>query len=533
MKDAFIVPTVKNQTPLEGELSFGRLLCKADEEDFAFAKSFLGEYSDVEFSLTEVGENVTLAKNPLLAREEYSLVVEDKIFVEYKDELGLRNALSSLVQLLYREKEGYSVRRLRVIDKPDCAYRSILLDLARGLPTMQRFKEDLKRIALAKGNFVHLHLMDAEGICYQSQVIQASTIRGTEPYTVADLKEIVRFCKRLGISVVPEIEVPAHATYLASQKPAFLCPVEVENKSTWTLCLGNEEVYALFERLIAEVVEIFPFERIHIGGDEHYFGDLPQLNRAAYWDICPVCKKKMEENALKSAQELFYYAVERMRRAAEKHGRKIILWNDEIDVSKEVDISRECIVQFWRIAHENRGPREGCSLKKLLERGFKVILSPFEYCYLEGEGYVNAEKTATFNYKEYGDCEEYIDQIIGVEACVWEYANPAYTYYHYSMPASSALLLAKAWDATNAAYDKRYRRALTKLLLGENTPKGYDVFELFGSILPPRKKGVKTYATIENELIDEETILRHKRTLATIEKTYGNIYLQELKELTK
>ena len=462
-----------------------------------------------------------------LKQGEYGLTIKNNCEIRYGDNEGVRNALATLIQLIEYKDGAYVVPCQTIDDYPDCLHRGVMIDLARGLPNKNRLQEDLKRLSLAKCNRVHFHLMDGEGICYRSDIFPFDhEINGTNIYSKQDLKDLVAYCKELGMEVIPEIEFPAHANALTKNFPQFKCQTSLHEQSGWTVCMGNEETYVFFEALIEEVCEIFPFDYIHIGGDEHAFNDVPALRRWYYWNDCKVCRERMEK-------ELFYYGVKRLNAIVKKAGRKMILWNDELDVSKPIDIPKDVTVQFWRIANENRGPRKNCSYKKLLQQGFDVICSPFEYLYIDLEEYANPEKTASFDYKAYGNGEEYAQNVIGCEVCAWEYGNPAYSHYLYSFTPSTVLLLAKMWDRKDAVFNKEYREMLTKLVVGVNTPKNYDLFELFGSIMPPRINGQIAYATMDNELMDKETLLKHKQTLSEISYTYSPLYLQGLKSLCK
>lgn len=528
-----MIPFIKKQIFGTGVFRFFRLDCFGEETIVRFAVEYLSEFfSPVCTAQDEKSANVLLVCDESLQNGAYGLEIKYKCVVYYGDKEGVRNALATLLQGVCIQEGRYVLPCQSVQDYPDCTYRSVMIDLARGLPEQVRLKEDVKRLSLAKCNKLHLHLMDALGVCYDSSVFKGQgEIRGTKLYSKADLKGLVAYCEKLGIEVIPEIEFPAHATTLTQTYPHLKCQTDVEKPSGWTVCLGNEKTYEFFEELTGEICEIFPCEYIHIGGDEHAFEDLPTQNRRYHWKDCKVCRVKMEAEKLIDERELFYYGVRRMRDIAKKAGRKIILWNDELDVSKSVDIPKDCTVQFWRIANRYRGPREGCSFEKLLQAGYDVICSPFEYCYIDLEEYANPEKLASFDYKSYENDGKYANKILGCEACAWEYGNPEYSHYTYSFTPSAILLLAKTWDRRNVTYEKAYRRELSKLILGCFTPTDYDMFELFGSIMPPRINGQNSYATVQNELIDKETLTRHKQILSDIPHTYSPFYVQAIQRL--
>lgn len=528
-----MVATVKEKEIINGECKFSSLTCFGKDNAVQFAIEYL-----LEFNINAIiVDKKELAKlifvfDSCFKYGAYAIETTSKeVTVFYGDNEGVRNALANVITLIHKKGDCFILPCCKIKDYPDITYRSVMIDIARGLPNYSRLKEDIKRLSLAKCNKIHLHLMDSLGICYNSNVIPMnSQINGTELYTKADLKTLVKYCQKLGIEIIPEIEYPAHALTLTSLLPNLKCQVDVENQSGWTVCLGNEQTYEFFEKLILEICEIFPSKYIHIGGDEHCFDDLPD-NRRYHWKDCKVCKKIMEKENISSERELFYYGIKKIRYIADKYGREIILWNDELDVSKAVEIPNDCIVQFWRIANKHRGPRKGCSFEKLLQTGCRVICSPFEYCYIDLEEYANPEKVSTFNFKGYANDGEFADMICGGEVCAWEYGNPKYTHYSRSFTPSAILLLEKMWNGKNVCYDKEYRRALSKHILGFDIPNGYDLFELFGSIMPPRINGQNSYATIKNELMDEETLLMHKKILNNIKNTYSPIYLNLLLEL--
>lgn len=513
-----MIPSVKKRVLKSGELVFEKLYVCGDEEIVAFAKTYLGYFLPIEtITCTKSQANIIFHSDKNISSNGYIVRIGKRVEIYYKDYESVRNALATVIQLINRQSNGkYAIPCQTIKDYSDCSYRSVMIDLARGLPDLQRLKKDIKILSLAKCNKLHLHLADSLGLCYESSVFSyTEDIRGTKRYSKQTLKELVEYCKTLAIEIIPEIEIPAHATQLLEVKPQLRCEMEEENTSLWTICAGTEKTYEVFQELIAEICEIFPSEYIHIGGDEHYFSDIPDLNRKRYWSQCSVCRKRMQDENLSDETELFYYLIRRMQDILAKFGKKAIIWNDMIDISKPVNIRKDCIIQFWRIANEHRGPRKDCSYEKFLEQGFKLICSPFEICYVNREEYANLEKTASFDYREYGNGAAYKEKVIGCEACAWDYGNPKFTHYLHSFLPSTVLLLEKMWNGENVIYNKEYRQKLTKLLCLD-APQGYDVFELYGSIMPPRISGQISYVSLENEMMDLETLNKHKEILNKI-----------------
>ena len=195
-----------------------------------------------------------------------------------------------------------------------------------------------------------------------------------------------------------------------------------------------------------------------------------------------------------------------------------------------MSLSRDITVEFWRIANENRGPRKGCSFNALLKQGFKVINGNFERSYIDCEEFANPERTASYSCFEYPKCD-CAENIIGAEVLAWQYGNPENIFYLASYSPCTILLLDKMWDSSDVVYTDEYKRSLTRLILGFGTPKDYDMFEIFGSIMPPRLNDKPTYVTIKNDMTDRETLERHGETLNSIGETYSPIYLKRLKRI--
>ena len=524
-----IIPRIKERVNLSGCLAVDNIIscygCSADAE---FAAGYLAHFIAVRLSCEKEDAKLFFRKNQSIQQGGYKIDVGNNVTVEYSDSEGLRNGAATFLGLLFKTERGYCVERTKISDTPDHRYRSVMIDLARGLPDVDRLKEDIRLLSLAKCNYLHLHLMDSFGMCYDSDVFYSSdAIRGTRRYTKRQIASIVEYCKSLGITVVPEIEIPAHATMLVKSFPKLKCKVNFENQSLWAVCAGSTETDIIYDNLIGEICELFPGEYIHVGGDELYFNDLPHLDRLCHWEECSVCTAYMRKHNLNGRQALYYDLMRRVHKMVSCRGRKMIMWNDQLDVSAPVPLPKDIIVQFWRIANQSRGPRKNCSLAALSDQGFKIINSDFPHCYVDLEEYANPEKTSSFRCDLHHDSAEPVKEIIGAEACAWEYGNPEYTHYLSSFAPSVILLLDKMWNGIDAVYGKEYRRALTKLLFGPSVPLEYDVFELFGSIMPPRSNEIKTYAPIASELIDAETVLKHIELLRTLD-TYSPVYRNRL-----
>lgn len=460
---------------------------------FVLGAEYRAEKAFVRFELDE----------SLEAREEiYCIVVsENEMRVCFRDERGAVNGAATAA-LLLRKNVLY---QCEIIDYPSCSFRSVLIDMARGLPSEEDIVNTIKYMALGKYNRLHLHLMDSKGLCYRSDAVPEYVFAGDGGVCEKDLlRYIGELCRSYAIDVIPEIEAPAHAWSLCISHPEFKC--EVEDAQGWAICPGNEDVWRFFETLIGEVAEMFPrSEYIHIGSDELEFRDLANP-RFCHWAECPRCAELREREGLKDIREEFYYLIERLHGIVRSFGKKMMMWNDQIDVSKDVPISRDILIEFWRIACKGRGPYEGCSFEKLLENGFKVVNAYYQYTYFDIEKYLSAEKLKEWTpFSQPEHSAQYSDQILGGEACAWEFGNyPEYPFYSCVTPAVLPIFGDKLWGLGEREHTDEYKKALSEFIFGRD--EFVEVFDCVGGLIPPRDKNMLTYADASK--MSRENMLR-------------------------
>ena len=420
-------------------------------------------------------------------------VTESRISVGFRDARGAVNGAASVALLLRKKK----LPLCEIIDYPSCSYRSVLLDMARGLPREEDIKNAIKYMALAKYNRLHLHLIDAKGPCYVSEALPEYKFIGNGEQCSKDfLRELAKLCHSYAIEIVPEIEIPAHATALCTAHPEFKC--QVEDAHSWTICPGNDDVWDFFRALVGELAEIFPAcEYIHVGSDELEFADL-QNPRLCHWDDCPRCAALRKQEGLADRQAEFYYVIEKIHGIVTSLGKKMMMWNDQIDSSRDVPISRDILLQYWRIAGKGRGPYEGCTFEKLLEKGFKVINSFYPYTYFDLDRYLSSEKLKTWTpFTQPEHSPKYSHQILGGEACAWEFGNyETYPFYPHATPPVVAVFGDKLWGLGDREFSDEYRAALAEFVFGDDSFK--DIFDCLGDIFPPRDREMITYADIKS-----------------------------------
>lgn len=185
--------------------------------------------------------------------------------------------------------------------------------------------------------------------------------------------------------------------------------------------------------------------------------------------------------------EMFYYFVRRVYNILLKLGKRVIMWNDNIDISQSPDLPRDILIHFWRIAATDRGPVEGCSMERFLEEGFEVLNSWYPETYIERDFYDNNDETI----KVWSPISvplhdsKYNAQIKGGEPCAWgEYKG--LEHYDWTLPTSIMLFGDRLWNYKPNDDAEEFGIAGTRYQLGIHTPEKFNLFEIFGGFMQPR-----------------------------------------------
>ena len=439
---------------------------------------------------------IRATRNAELKPEAYSVDAGSGVVrIGYSDYAGLRNALAAVSQLVRPDGENFIMPVVKIADEPAVAHRGVMLDLGRGVKEFRQFCSEMVLMAKARMNVLHIHLCDGEGlgICMDSA---PETMRLPNAYTKAQVKQLVELADVLGLELIPEFDMPGHSNRLLKSLPELQCSVDhTEYTSTWAVCPGKEEVFRLFEKVIAEVCELFPGRYFHMGGDELDFADAPKINQRCYWDICPDCKKRMEEEGLADRSELYYYFVKRIHAMVSAHGRTMVMWSEQMDGTKQDLLPQDIVMQFWRVAGKGRGPAYSCNMNEQLDRGYKVINSYYPETYLDIESYITEEKLRVWRWDKKPECTpENAAGIIGAELSCWEYGNEAgYPHYWSSLPSGIMLMADKLWNGDELPDSWEYSEALTRAVLGIGVPEKFNIWHCFGGRIPPRTNKYNVY----------------------------------------
>jgi len=365
---------------------------------------------------------ILLSLDKSLPKEGYTLVVEpERISITAADYNGALYALETLRQLLPKEFESptpvqtdWVVPAIVITDAPQYPWRGLMLDVSRHFFSKEYILKTLDRMAMLKLNTFHFHLVDNEGWRIEIKKYPKLTEIGawrvdqedklwnertpnsanafanpaTAPkkyggfYTQEDIKEIVAYASARGITVIPEIEMPAHAMSAIAAYPKLSChkrPIGVPSGAVWPItdiyCAGQEETFAFLEDVLTEVIELFPSKYIHVGGDEATHTE---------WEKCPKCQARMKDHHLKDVHQLQSYFIKRINDFLVSKGRTLVGWDEIMDGG----LANNAVVMNWR------GIEVG---KKALEQGNPVVLT--SDCYIDNyQGLPDYEPQANGGY---------------------------------------------------------------------------------------------------------------------------------------
>ena len=386
-----------------------------------------------------------------LPAEGYELNVDGEgIEVRASQFPGFLYALQSLEQLLPAAVYGtepapdaaWEVLCVKIADAPRFAYRGMHLDVARHFFSVDEVKRYIDVMAIHKLNTLHWHLTDDQGwrieikrypeLTAVGSIRKATVVRkewGTYDgtpyggfYTQDEIRDVVKYAADRGVTVIPEIDLPGHMLAALTAYPELGCtggPYEVWGR--WgvaddVLCPGREKTFEFLEGVLTEVMELFPSEYIHIGGDE-----CPKVR----WEKCPRCQAKIRQLGLKDDGEhtaehyLQSYVTDRIGKFLAQHGRRIIGWDEILEGRAPSD----AVVMSWR------GSEGGIAAAKL---GHDVIMTPNSHFYFDYYqsldtdaepfgigGYIPMEQVYSYDPAFPELTPEQQKHILGVQANLW------------------------------------------------------------------------------------------------------------------
>ncbi len=486
-----VIPSVKQEQATGRSFFTGTALsiCVCDvyaEKACTALRAFLPQCTvtrQTQNAFITVLEDARFAGEPEAYRLE---LCESGAVIVCADYMGLRNALAVFSTLAVCRDGALQLPETCIEDAPAARHRGVMLDLAGGIKPLDALYSDLTLMAKARMNRVQLYLFDRLGTVLQLKSLPKSCWMAGA-YTRQQMRELCAFADALGLTVIPEFDMPAHSQKLRECFAEFCCDAAVpEGKAVTSVCTGEPALYALYENIIHELLDIFPGPYFHMGGDEV---EMLDLNVVCLWDNCPKCRRLREENDLADRQEQYYYFVRRIHEIVKKAGRTLIMWSDQLDCPRGAQLPQDIIMHFWRVAHPARGPHTGCSMEAQAVLGYTIINSYYPETYtFTGEPIImSAESLRRWRWDREPDCaEEYAGQILGSELCAWGYTLlPLCSYMDRFLPSAIVLMADKLWSGGTLEYTDEYCRLLTRILLGAAAPEGLNIFAAVGDLLPP------------------------------------------------
>jgi hexosaminidase len=389
-----VLPTPTVYKTTEGNYTFSNLLSVNSDNLPENCKTYLVEYCTKNMGITVVfgnGKNqLRFQKSINTPQSAYAITINNEVLIRYSDEKGCFYALTSLFQLIEQQEEGhFNIQNAFVQDEPRFQWRGLHLDVARHFFTVDEVKRYIDLMAMYKFNVFHWHLTDDQGWRIEIKkypklteigAFRDSTLNNhytTSPrtynkeryggfYSQEDIKEVVAYAAKKYITVVPEIEMPGHARAAIAAYPELSCSGdELGVPGLWgvfdDIFCAHENTILFLQDVLTEVLQLFPSEYIHIGGDE-----APKTR----WSKCKKCQAVIRENGLKDEHELQSYFIGEMDEFLTKNGRKLIGWDEIL----EGGLSPNATVMSWR------GMEGG--IEAALQ-GHYVVMSPGSHCYFD------------------------------------------------------------------------------------------------------------------------------------------------------
>jgi len=436
------------------------------------------------------GIKLSLIKDASLGDEGYQLdVTPHQVSISANKPAGLFYGMQTLFQLMPKEVEENQVVKnvkwdvpvCKVKDYPRFAWRGLMFDVSRHFFTKNEVKEFIDQMVKYKYNLLHMHLTDDEGWRIEIKGLPRLTEVGAwnvkkvgyfgtftpptpdEPrnyggfYTQDDIRELVKYAQDRFVNILPEIDVPGHSLAAVVSYPELSCTPGAENYRVrsgeeimdWshgqppvalvdnTLCPANEKVYVFLDKVMTQVAQLFPFQYIHVGGDE-----CPKN----FWEKSDSVKALMQREGLKNMDEVQSYFEKRLEKIVESKGKKFMGWDEIL----QGGIAPSATVMSWR------GMKGGIEAAKMKHN---VVMSPTDFAYLDymqGDPIIEPHVYATLRLNkayQFEPVPEGVDSqyILGGQANLW-------TEQVYNMRHMEYMVWPRAMAISEAVWSPKYKR---------------------------------------------------------------------------
>jgi len=360
-------------------------------------KTYLGFGLQEEFAQTAPSNAVVFTINDIydetIGDEGYRIDINaNGLVVTANKPAGILYGSQTVYQLISTHAHG-RLPGLQITDYPRFGYRGLHLDVSRHFHPIEFIYKLIDQMAKHKLNVFHWHLIDDQGwrleikkypkltevgawrvdmshLHWDARPLTTDRENATYGgyYTQDEIRELVAYAADRNITVMPEIEMPAHVMSALAAYPELSCTGEnlgVPPGGVWPIthiyCAGNDDVFEFLENVLLEVMEMFPSEFIHIGGDE---ADKTE------WKSCPKCQARIRNEGLADEEELQSYFITRIEKFLNSHGRRLMGWDEIL----EGGLAPNATVMSWR------GEAGGI---KAAQMGHNVVMTPVSHCYFD------------------------------------------------------------------------------------------------------------------------------------------------------
>ena len=381
--------------------------------------------------------NIILATDSAMPKEGYRIECgKDALKITGGSPAGVLYGARTVYKALPSPGKGRAALPAAVVeDSPEYPYRGFMVDVARHFFSVDYLKELIDIMSLHGINVFHWHLTDDQGwrvpVPGYPKLTEVGSFRpgtivapGSDEYdtipvegfyTEDEMKEIVRYAADRQITVIPEIDLPGHMLAALASYPELGCtggPYEVPQRFGVfedVLCPGKDATIAFAKAVLEEVMDIFPSEYIHLGGDE-----CPKER----WEECPDCQARIKAlgiNAIKGKskeEQLQTWFMDQMRSTLKARGRKMMGWDEVLEGTPDKDI----VVCAWT---------SPSAVSRSASEGHPTIVCPIQHYYFSNprfnklQGRESISRVYDFNIVPDGLTPEQAGNIIGSQACIW------------------------------------------------------------------------------------------------------------------
>ena len=503
-REVSIIPQVQKLTLGESSFEFKKstvfVVENSEQEGIATLFAALFEKSagwrpQIVVGGTEGSDQIYFRTEQSLMPEGYTLqVFRNRIEIKGSQPAGFFYALQSLRQLLPavlessqpQDKVNWLVPVITISDNPVFKWRGYMLDVSRHFFTKGEVMQLIDHLALHKINTLHLHLLDDQGWRieikkyprltevgawrvnredkhWNSRSKQEAGEKATYGgfYTQDDIREMVAYAQQRYVTIIPEIEMPAHVTAALAAYPQYSCtggPFTVLPGGVWPItdiyCAGNDSTFLFLEDILTEVIDLFPSKYIHIGGDEATKKE---------WEKCRKCQGRIRTEGLKNEGELQSYFIKRIETFITAKGRVLLGWDEIL----EGGLPPKATVMSWR------GTQGGIDAAR---QGHDVVMTPGSPCYFDHyQGPQDQEPLAIGGYNplnkvyEFNPVPKELDaeaapHILGGQANLWTEYVPNIQHAEYMTFPRIAAMAEALWSPKEVRSWEGFSRRIQLLM---------------------------------------------------------------------